>query len=110
MDFRCEDIISLINAKFINHPLPTKDLIRKSYPHVILNFLKVIYIIKKDMMLTSLKIRDFGYDIIAEKETEGNTRCFILNANKNEWLSKVLSKNSSKCFGFTNVFKSPQIQ
>ncbi|HCA3406607.1 TPA: restriction endonuclease [Salmonella enterica subsp. salamae serovar 35:g,m,s,t:-] len=65
--YRCEDIISLIKAKFINHPLPTREVIREITSREFELLCAYLYKRKGYQINITKKTRDGGYDIIAEK-------------------------------------------
>lgn len=99
--YRCEDIISLINAKFINHPLPTKELIRKISPREFELLCGYLYTKKGYDVYITKKTRDGGYDIIAEKGSGREHEVLYIECKQKE--TKVGVEIARNALGLLNI-------
>lgn len=99
--YRCEDIISLINAKFVNHPLPTRDLIRKISPREFELLCGYLYKKKGYNINITKKTRDGGYDIIAEKGSGREHEVLYIECKQKE--TKVGVEVARNALGLLNI-------
>lgn len=99
--YRCEDIISLINAKFINHPLPAKDLIRKISSRDFELLCGYLYNKKGYDVKITKKTRDGGYDIIAEKGSGREHEVLYIECKQKE--TKVGVEIARNALGLLNI-------
>lgn len=99
--YRCEDIISLIKAKFINHPLPTKEIIGKISSHEFELLCGYLYKKKGYSINITKKTRDGGYDIIAEKGSGREQEVLYIECKQKE--TKVGVEIARSVLGLLNI-------
>ncbi|EOG5457555.1 restriction endonuclease [Cronobacter turicensis] len=99
--YRCEDIISLIQAKFINNSLPTKEHIHKLTPHKFEILCAYLYKRKGYKIYMTKKTRDGGFDFIAEKGSDRDHEILYVECKLHR--NKIGVEIARKTLGLLNI-------